>query len=250
MDIKGLDISKYQNGLKMSDVKRCGYEFVILRCGFTSSSDGKTHYVDPCFEAFCRDARAEGIPVGAYFYSCATTVGGGMDDANWVYKNCLYGKRFDYPIYIDLEEPKYQTSKYKTTQAAFGFIQRIQQLGFKAGIYTARSWYENDNNVINSVIDSLDASKWVANWSTSKPKLDIKHWDLWQSGTSRIGSCIVDVDHCYKAFTLKTVQEIAAEVIAGKWGTGAARKKALTDAGYNYAEVQAAVNELMARPTK
>lgn len=39
----------------------------------------------------------------------------------------------------------------------------------------------------------------------------------------------------------KSVEEIAAEVWAGKWGNGADRKKRLEAAGYNYAEVQAAV---------
>lgn len=41
----------------------------------------------------------------------------------------------------------------------------------------------------------------------------------------------------------KTVAEIAAEVIAGKWGNGADRKKNLQAAGYDYNAVQAAVNE-------
>lgn len=40
----------------------------------------------------------------------------------------------------------------------------------------------------------------------------------------------------------KTISQIADEVIAGKWGNGDARKNALTAAGYNYSEVQAAVN--------
>lgn len=43
----------------------------------------------------------------------------------------------------------------------------------------------------------------------------------------------------------KTVEEVAKEVISGKWGTGADRKKRLTDAGYDYYEVQAKVNEIL-----
>ena len=43
---------------------------------------------------------------------------------------------------------------------------------------------------------------------------------------------------------LKTNAEIAKEVMAGKWGNGAARKKALEAAGYNYAAIQAEVNKL------
>lgn len=43
----------------------------------------------------------------------------------------------------------------------------------------------------------------------------------------------------------KSVQEIAREVIAGKWGNGEERKKKLIAAGYDYSAVQAAVNALM-----
>lgn len=43
----------------------------------------------------------------------------------------------------------------------------------------------------------------------------------------------------------KTVTEVAREVIAGKWGNGADRKKKLEAAGYNYSEVQKKVNELL-----
>ena len=43
----------------------------------------------------------------------------------------------------------------------------------------------------------------------------------------------------------KTVDELAREVIDGKWGNGDARKKALKEAGYDYSAVQAKVNELV-----
>lgn len=43
----------------------------------------------------------------------------------------------------------------------------------------------------------------------------------------------------------KSVDTIAREVIRGAWGSGAVRKNALTKAGYDYAEVQKKVNELM-----
>ena len=45
--------------------------------------------------------------------------------------------------------------------------------------------------------------------------------------------------------TLKSLDEVAKEVIAGKWGTSSERRANLTDAGYNYALVQARVNELL-----
>ena len=42
----------------------------------------------------------------------------------------------------------------------------------------------------------------------------------------------------------KSNQEIAKEVLAGKWGNGTARKAALEKAGYNYNEIQKLVNAL------
>lgn len=42
----------------------------------------------------------------------------------------------------------------------------------------------------------------------------------------------------------KSIEEIAKEVYAGKWGVGKDRKDRLTAAGYNYAEVQKLVNKL------
>lgn len=47
------------------------------------------------------------------------------------------------------------------------------------------------------------------------------------------------------ATATKTVEQVAREVIQGKWGNGATRKKRLTEAGYSYATVQAKVNELL-----
>lgn len=44
---------------------------------------------------------------------------------------------------------------------------------------------------------------------------------------------------------MATLEEIARQVIAGKYGAGADRKNALTNAGYDYNTVQSAVNTLM-----
>lgn len=48
----------------------------------------------------------------------------------------------------------------------------------------------------------------------------------------------------------KSNQEIAKEVLAGKWGNGQARKDALTKAGYNYNAIQDIVNGKPAAPAK
>jgi hypothetical protein len=44
---------------------------------------------------------------------------------------------------------------------------------------------------------------------------------------------------------MNKLETVAREVIIGKWGDGDERRKRLTAAGYNYAEVQAIVNKLL-----
>ena len=64
----------------------------------------------------------------------------------------------------------------------------------------------------------------------------VKKYDLTKYDT---GSVVVNT------VATKTNEELAKEVIAGKWGNGAERKNKLTKAGYNYATIQAIVNELV-----
>lgn len=49
---------------------------------------------------------------------------------------------------------------------------------------------------------------------------------------------------------MKTINELAVEVINGKWGSGDARKKKLTQAGYDYYAVQDQVNKMLSMSTK
>ena len=43
----------------------------------------------------------------------------------------------------------------------------------------------------------------------------------------------------------KSVEEVAKEVLEGKWGNGSERRTKLTQAGYSYNEVQSKVNDLL-----
>jgi hypothetical protein len=44
-----------------------------------------------------------------------------------------------------------------------------------------------------------------------------------------------------------SVTDVAEEIVAGKWGNGVERKHRIQQAGYNYAEVQDAVNAILKR---
>lgn len=62
------------------------------------------------------------------------------------------------------------------------------------------------------------------------------------------GMCWVndgDIRGYYTTTKTKSIDEVAREVIQGKWGNGQERKERLTAAGYDYNAVQKRVNELM-----
>ena len=61
---------------------------------------------------------------------------------------------------------------------------------------------------------------------------------------SRLGKIAKEVNAKLQP-SKKTIDEIAQEVIDGKWGNGQERKDRLTEAGYNYSSVQKRVNELI-----
>lgn len=70
--------------------------------------------------------------------------------------------------------------------------------------------------------------------------------DKSEDGKNSICSAVsADCLQLVKSTSGKNVDELAREVINGKWGNGAARKKKLTAAGYDYDAVQKRVNELM-----
>ena len=73
-----------------------------------------------------------------------------------------------------------------------------------------------------------------------------------ENRTTRIQDLIKDRQNILKSqkellenFNKKSINEIAQEVIDGKWGNGTERKNKLEKAGYNYNDVQNKVNEIL-----
>lgn len=262
--MKGLDISSYQDGINFDAIKSAGIEFLIIRAGFTGWGTGVNYNKDNSFEKFYYQAKSHNIPVGCYWYSCANTKEKGIAEAKFMYDNCLKGKQFEYPIYIDVEDKHHQVdNKRGVTDAIIGFCEYLENLGYYVGIYASDISGFKDKMNINE-LDAYD--KWVARYG-STPKY-VSSYGMWQSSSSgKINgySGNLDTDVAYKDYPSimksqglngyrastvtppqtdgKSIEELANEVIKGLWGNGDTRKNRLTQAGYNYNEVQARVNQ-------
>lgn len=268
--IFGIDISEFQTNINLNKAKEEGIKYAILRGGFTGYGKAKGKAMDSSFLAHYNTCKKLGIPVGAYWFSRAVSKEEGEAEAKYFYDNCLKGRQFEYPVAIDVEDSYYQAkaSKEAVTQAIIGFCEYLENKGYYVVIYANTDWFKNKMN-----INSLNAyDKWVAYWGTQKPT-NISA-GIWQFGgstnkirTNKVAGIVCDQDYAYKDYpTLiknngfngyaksneetpnipkKTVEQLANEVIDGLWGNGNDRAQKLTEAGYNYDEVQNRVNEIM-----
>lgn len=197
MNVIGCDLSSWQKGLSMQAVKEAGMAFAILRGGYTGTGTDRSKNKDVCFETFYNESRLVGLPVGAYWYSCAKTWSEGEEEARYLSEHCLKGKQFEYPIYIDIECDKWQgNDKRGVTDAAIAFCDTMERLGFFAGIYASLSWFKNKLDL--SRLEPY--SKWVAAWQADKPILEGGYAMWQQSSTGHVGRYSIDVNVCYSDY--------------------------------------------------
>ena len=91
---------------------------------------------------------------------------------------------------------------------------------------------------------NLHMHKWYANTGCPGPYLGGKFSELAKKVNENLGAKSSSTTKpSSQASAKKSNEEIAAEVWAGKWGAGAARKKALTEAGYDYNAIQVLVDK-------
>ena len=197
MTKKGIDISSWQRGISFASLKG-KVDFIILRAGFTGTSDGVSKKIDSEFETFYKEAKTQKIPVGAYWYSCANTKEKGIAEANYMYENALKGKKFEYPIYIDVENNEYQkVGKERIADAIIGFCETLEAKGYYVGVYANLNYF--NNYIATSRLAKYD--KWVAYWASEEPAFKYGDYNMWQNSSSGyIGGYRLDTDVAYLDF--------------------------------------------------
>ena len=247
MKIKGVDLSYCQEGISFPALKQAGVRFAIIRAGFSTKKD-------VTMDKFVADCKKYGIDYGFYWYSYAMSV----EQAEAEAEKCISvikGLSPTYSVFFDMEEKK-QIGGLNTdtrTKMAIAFCKKIRRAGFKPGIYANPSFMENYYDK-SRIVGKYDI--WLAHW-TNSPDCPSKYnygQTMWQWGLDRIVGYDVDGDICFTDYgkknpVKKTIDQLADEVLAGKWDNGAERERLLTAAGYDYNAVQKRVNEKLYRKT-
>lgn len=192
-EIKGIDVSIHNGIIDWNKVKESGIDFAIIRAGFGRFVDQK----DENFERNYDEAKAAGIPIGAYWYSYATTVEEAIEEAE-VFVSLLSGKQFEYPLFFDQEEQSaFETGKENCSKMIRAFCDVLEANGYWAGLYTSRSYLET---YIEDDIKTRYAL-WIAEWGS---RLNYNGpaaiWQYSEKGYVDGISGNVDLDICYKDF--------------------------------------------------
>ena len=118
-----------------------------------------------------------------------------------------------------------QTGAFSEKSYASGLSIRLKEAGFDSYIVKVDGMYKVQ---VGAYEDKKNAESMAT-------KLKNLKFDAYI--TTRSGEPVLN--------TKKSLEVIANEVIAGKWGNGEDRKKRLIDAGYDYAAVQKLVNQMI-----
>lgn len=193
MEFRGIDVSKWQGNIDWNRVKASGVDFAILRAGYGSVSSQK----DVTFEDNYQNAKAAGIPVGAYHYSYAKDIAGAKREAQ-TFLEWIKGKQFEYPVVFDIEESAtYNLGRNTVSEIIKTFCSIVEAAGYYVSVYTNKNWL--DHVVSDEVKSKYDT--WLAQW-TSTPSY-IGPYGMWQYTSSGVVDGIsgrVDMDIAYKNY--------------------------------------------------
>ena len=153
-------------------------------------------------------------------------------DRSW----CSSNKANDHRA-ITIEVASDTKHPYKVNDKAYAaLIELVADICRRNDIKELR--WKADKSLIGQVDkQNMTAHRWFANKACPGDYLYSRFDDIAAAVNKKLGA-----DEAPK----KSVEAVAKEVLAGKWGNGSKRKKRLQAAGYDYNEVQAKVKELKA----
>lgn len=252
--LRGIDISSWQ-GVNFN-IADHSPEFVIIRGGFYES-------VDSCANRYIKQAESLDIPWGLYWYSYALTIKEAAMEAGACLK-FLNGRKPPLGVWFDMEDGDGYKKKNgfpsndTITLMCREFCRCMKDHGLFTGIYASLSWF-------GTHIKDTNFPRWVAAWGAN----DGVHFpDLRHSGDSLGGRCVMhqyrgsplDLDLLFDLDLFKIeepnkepgklvidIENVARDVIAGKWANGRERKEKL--GAWFYSLVQNRVNEICKKET-
>lgn len=260
-EVLGVDVSHYQGKIDWKEVAADNKKFAILKAMYEAQS----HRKDEFFEENYRQCGIYGIARGVYIFIASASIKDPQGDANALLKH-LGDRPLEYGIWLDFEADVLRAQgKNKIRELAYVYAKAFRSAGYYCGIYCNKDWYDN---VIHDDLKK-DFDFWIARYPKDDKGIYNPASSLRPAYTQAVAwqyssrgfvpgirtRCDLDVDFdgvvnlIAKTPYKKTNEEIAKEVLEGKWGsktTNPNRKTMLIRAGYDYNAIQKIVNDWLA----
>ncbi len=159
----GIDVSRFQGTIDWKAAADAGIDFAMIRVGYRTQATGEIRE-DTNARYNMQEATANGIQIGAYFFSTAVTEEEAKEEARWT---ADYISRYavTYPVayncegFENPENRQYELSISQRTSCAAAFLKEIYDQGYTPMFYASKSELEHD-----------------AKWETSRLEQQFKIW--------------------------------------------------------------------------
>lgn len=250
----GIDVSVFQEEIDWAKVKADGVDFVMVRLGTRSFSDGILR-VDQNFANNVKNAAKNGLDVGIYFFSQAISQEEAIEEANFVLKQ-LQGTPLAIGIAYDWEQVDQDVDeegisrtatmdKEVLTQCASAFLQRVTEAGYEGILYcnTETGYFGYD------LAQFQDYRIWFASYSTGWPNF-FYAVDLWQySDTGKVDGIKGNVDLNLLPLEIDPADQSGSDASASAQGSGSASPPAQSSAVPAGADGQSSAAQTQPVPT-
>lgn len=228
----GIDVARYQGTIDWAQVAASGIEFAMVRVGYRM--DGSREIVaDSNARYNMQEAQKNGIKIGAYFFSTATSKEEAVEEADWT-ADYIAQYQITYPVAFDCEgferadSAQYGLSATQRTDIAIAYLNRIYERGYTPMFYSSMNEMAGDAKWETSRIEKTYRI-WVSQYpSTPYPQTEKSSYQgthaMWQytnRGTVPGISQPVDVNIAYfgyegtaGAVSEETPEEARADVEA------------------------------------
>ena len=254
--MNGIDISAWQ-GDSGIDLSKIAYDFCIVKA--TEGTDYKNRY----FAAHCDAVLKKKKLLGAYHYANGGDV---QKEADYflAYAKKYIGKAI---LVLDWEAKNNPLFGVKDLEWCLKWCSYVyQKTGIKPLIYIQKSAMDAVKKAgyglwVAQYPDYVETGYQEHPWNEGKYDCSIRQYTSVGRLPGYEGN--LDLNKAYisaaswnkqagkakktsvSTTAKKSINTLAKEVLAGKWGNGTDRKSRLTKAGYDYNKVQAAVNKLI-----
>ncbi len=182
----GVDVSAFQGDIDWQKVKDSGISFAMLRLGYRGWGKKGTLVEDEYIQKNLEKTKAVGLPIGAYFFSQATSIQEVDEEIAFMLK-ILGDYTLSLPIVLDweipggAENPRTANMDPRTlTEMQKHFCQEMEKKGFEPMIYF--NWTQSSNLLYLSELE--DYAFWLALYQDRMVyPWHVEMWQYTQSGT-------------------------------------------------------------------